>query len=359
MLKSLSIYGPALGLVILMAILAICVDWYLDIIWFYIYGTQLIAASSAALIAILCLIFFRVAQFARRRIDHPLRRVGQEILNTERLVALSIPVVAAPLFLAGFTTVKSSMVNIVGFRWDPFLTDVDHAVFGVDPWIITHRLFSSITPALDWLYASWAIVLVGAQVGVALLCRPATNARFHFAMFSTWLLGGIVLAYCLSSAGPCFADLISADLAHRFSGLRAAFETENSGRSIVFLAQDYLRSSHASHVISRGSGISAMPSMHVAATAIYVFAAWSVPVLRWVAVAFSLLIWIGSIHFGLHYAMDGVVGYAVAGLCWAVSGSWALPAICLSREPFAKLTPATLGNDGRYLETRREPGSDM
>lgn len=331
-----------------MILLAICADFYLDLIWFYIFNAQFFAAASVALIAILCFMFVRVVQCALRKIDDPLRVIGREIFNAERLVALSIPVVAAPLFLAGFSTVKSSMVNIIGFSWDALLADVDRAIFGVDPWIITHRIFSSITPVLDWLYVSWGLVLIVIQIAVALVCQPAFNARFQFAMLFTWLLGGIVLAYCLSSAGPCFADLVNTDLEQRFSGLRAALEGAGSGRPMAFLAQDYLRNNYANHLIAQGSGISAMPSVHVASTAIYVFAFWRVRALRWAAVTFSALIWIGSIHFGLHYAVDGVVGYAVAGLCWAVSGSRPFLAIFSGRGPFDQFNPSPIADAGRY-----------
>jgi membrane-associated phospholipid phosphatase len=86
----------------------------------------------------------------------------------------------------------------------------------------------------------------------------------------------------------------------------------------------------------KGSGISAMPSMHIATATIFVLAArrtaWLVP-----AVTFWAMTFIGSVYLGYHYAVDAPVAAVVAALCWAASARLfhERPANETPREAFA------------------------
>ena len=65
------------------------------------------------------------------------------------------------------------------------------------------------------------------------------------------------------------------------------------------------------------SGISAMPSMHMASStllALYGFrhARWS----GWLLTAFAALILIGSVQLAWHYAIDSYAGALLAVACW-------------------------------------------
>ena len=69
------------------------------------------------------------------------------------------------------------------------------------------------------------------------------------------------------------------------------------------------------------SGISAMPSLHVAIAVFVLLVARSAP--KWLSLpflAYVVLIMMGSVHLGWHYAIDGYVGAALAVLCWWVAG---------------------------------------
>ena len=71
-------------------------------------------------------------------------------------------------------------------------------------------------------------------------------------------------------------------------------------------------------------GVSAMPSMHVGTTILFILCAREAKIvwLQRFAWVFSALIFLGSIHLGWHYAVDGYAGALVALLCWKLSGLW-------------------------------------
>ena len=105
----------------------------------------------------------------------------------------------------------------------------------------------------------------------------------------------------------------------RFHGLRDALATTLSVDQAPRSTQIYLASAYQIPRAVPGGGISAMPSMHLGACSIYVIAAWRS---RWIipALLFWAIIFIGSVHFGFHYAVDGIVAAMIAGLCWWGAG---------------------------------------
>ena len=85
--------------------------------------------------------------------------------------------------------------------------------------------------------------------------------------------------------------------------------------------QGYLLAIHEARATGIGGGISAMPSMHVVLAALWAFAGWHLSrVLGAVLTVYTALIWVGSVHLGWNYAVDGIVSLAVLAGIWAVAG---------------------------------------
>jgi hypothetical protein len=75
-----------------------------------------------------------------------------------------------------------------------------------------------------------------------------------------------------------------------------------------------------------GAGISAMPSLHVGIAVFAVFVAFRQTPRMWmraIALAYATVIYVGSIHLGWHYALDGIVGGAGVALIWLACGRFA------------------------------------
>jgi membrane-associated phospholipid phosphatase len=183
-------------------------------------------------------------------------------------------------------------------------------------WRLTRDVLgSSQTPVWEWFYSvGWGAVFFISGNAVALYASRRFVGTFFTAMFASWLIGGCLMAYIFSAAGPVFAPAFDPALGARFGPLRDVLSA-SLGDSPIGFTQHYLLSAIRSHVAVKGGGISAMPSMHLAAASIYVLAARGT---RWLspAVLFWLIIFVASGYFGYHYWVDGIVAAIVAAACW-------------------------------------------
>lgn len=225
------------------------------------------------------------------------------------------------LCLAAFTAYKHDFSGLVTFFADPLFARVDATIHFGDPW----REARSVP--LPWLldrllysfYSQLWIVLVAVIVIVAAwLENAAARQRYFTALMATALLLGVVVRLAGSSAGPVFYDrLFDPDL---FEDLMESLKASNAGPDMLQIT-DYLYESYTSKQTVVGSGISAMPSFHVAMVTLNALFLWSLN--RWVgAVAwlYAALIMFGSVYFGWHYAIDGYVSIAAVLLIWRWAG---------------------------------------
>jgi membrane-associated phospholipid phosphatase len=134
----------------------------------------------------------------------------------------------------------------------------------------------------------------------------AEKSAMMLSYFTLWSVVGPLIHALLPAAGPVFfAQMGYGD---RFAGLHGSPETQH--------LTDYLWAVYSGTGFGPGSGISAMPSMHIATTA-WMIIGFYVLARRWIApmAIAGLLIFLLSISLGWHYAMDGIVGATSAVLC--------------------------------------------
>lgn len=258
---------------------------------------------------------------ARLQVANPARALAARL--RDRMLLLALPMLVLPLFLASYTINKTGIASLVGFGWDAALTSLDVAIFGTDPWRLTHAVIGPLgTRLLEFCYAiGWGMAFAFTAPMVALYGSVRLVGRFYLAMMLTWLIGGNLLAYLFASAGPVLAQHSTPSLAERFAPLRQALERLLPDDSLIRGTQDYLNASIGQPFVISGGGISAMPSMHVATVVIYALAArgtrWWWPALAMIGVTV-----VGSVHFGFHYSTDALLGAVVAWLAWRAAGRW-------------------------------------
>ena len=85
--------------------------------------------------------------------------------------------------------------------------------------------------------------------------------------------------------------------------------------------QQFLWDSFTSGELVTGAGISAMPSMHVVTSLLIALVCWRISRPLGVAmVIFLVVILIGSVHLGYHYAIDGYAAIVITLAIWSGVG---------------------------------------
>jgi hypothetical protein len=266
------------------------------------------------------------------RTVNPFRGLWAIVRSHIRSPALAIagvaPILLVPVLMASFGTLKMLMPLVRDFTWDDSLAAADRLLFfGYQPWQFTHSLFGSpfLTDLIDTAYTDWVLALYTAVLGYALFAPRYERARFFLSFAASWLLIGVVGSYAFASAGPCYAQLVGTLSAPEFAPLMAKLKAIHEGDYLLnaYYWQEVLWRHHSRHEYGFAMGISAMPSMHNAIAVLY--ALTTSRMARFIKVAawsYAALIFIGSIHLGWHYAIDGIgAGLMVWGI-WAAAGRY-------------------------------------
>lgn len=319
---------------------AATISFFTGVVASNVFAPYLGAWASLTLISILIWAFVDVAKMAKARVDQPLKRLPKSLVIQQKLFLL--PAFIFPIFIGAYTWAKCSIPFVVGYGWEKFWADTDAAFFGMDGWQLLHTLFpASLAQTWTFFYAvvwGFALGIVGSLVSA--FASHRFTATFFTAMMLSWFVGGFVLAYAIPAAGPVFANLVDPSLADRFVPLRERLLAILGPDDVVMRTQRYLAAGIKHKFAIKGGGISAMPSMHIATSTIFVLAAgksrWLLP-----SVLFWMLTFLGSVYLGYHYAVDAPVALLVAIICWKIA-QFAFGDSAALNKPFAKQANAAI-----------------
>ncbi|RUU06817.1 hypothetical protein EOD23_12380 [Mesorhizobium sp. USDA-HM6] len=231
--------------------------------------------------------------------------------------------IVAGLFVlcaAAFSTIKHVTPLYVPFFADPFLAWLDATIHAGDPWRLTHTVFPpQLEPSLFILYGPlWFIQMVGIVLVAAFINDGAYRARYFFSLLLVAVILGSVIRIIGSSAGPIFFErIVGTD---RFNELMFALAATPSGKAMI-TTSDYLYTSYAHNRTVFGTGIAAMPSLHVAVAFLNALflSRFRRGIKYWGWFYFSAIMF-GSVYFGWHYAIDGYFSIIATIVIWRYSG---------------------------------------
>jgi hypothetical protein len=262
------------------------------------------------------------------RPPRPISFVGtglwRDCFSPERLCSAILALTLLFLHATAFSFYKCLIPDIQPFAWDGWLSSCDAKLhFGSQPWEYLQQLtrFPWFTLSIDFCYVLWAIVI---PFGMTCFAIGNWNSRLRMQVLLTsvlaWFLLGNVVATAISSAGPCYYQHVAgvadpyAPLMQYLTRIDDQFDTYARG------IQSWLWDNFRDHNTSLGCGVSAMPSMHVGTTMLLALAAWSINRILGAALfVYTVIIMIGSVHLGWHYAVDGYVAIVgVVAIWWCV-----------------------------------------
>ena len=272
-----------------------------------------------------------ILMLIKHRPEHPLQFVWADLyaahFSPRRVLSAIPPFFLLPAVFSVVMSIKRMIPLIHPFNWDPTLATIDtwlHA--GFHPWELLQPVLGHpfVTVAIAHAYSvPWFLLVLLTQFWCIFSADPRRQ-QFLLTLVLTWVLLGNGMAAAFASVGPCFYD--------QFVQGPNPFEAQmvylagvaDTHQLLSAMAQEYLWSAYQSDFLRLGSGISAMPSMHLAIGTLMVLWVWHRGrILRTIGLAYLVVLQIGSVHLAWHYAIDGYVAIAGTLTIWRIVG-WLL-----------------------------------
>lgn len=287
----------------------------LMLIGLFVFGTTCIFYPLAVLVLV------RPA----RPVAHILRGWREHFFTLER-VSLALPaLILLPLLLSLYTSMKMLIPVFDPYTWDLPLAAFDRWLHGgTDPWQLLQPLLGEplVTHAINVVYNLWFFIVYGVTLWQVFQTRDLQLRNQYLLSFVlAWALLGTLIASLLASGGPVYYQHFAGGEDPFVPLMAYLYEVNESYPIWALQAQEMLWQAHNDRGVTLGGGISAMPSLHVATALLCALVAWRHSrVLGWAMIAFVVLILLGSVHLGWHYAVDGYASLLLTPLLWWISG---------------------------------------
>lgn len=295
------------------------------------YDAFFTAAVGFGAIALLVVLFrARLAVPAGRSSSDAYREAWSSVRNkyftplycANALIAL----LAAPFALSVFSAAKQTIPVLHAFSWDARIARLGSIIHGgrdLSQWIDPALRHPMLTLVLDRYYhVFWPSLMVGAFVFATLMPASPLRRRYLVAALLVFLIVGNLAALFLSSAGPAYYANVVVGPADPYGALMQYLHSVDARYGLISAAdQRSLWFAYSRGLEGFGAGISAMPSVHIASATLCALFGAALDKRLGIALGLAvLLMFVGSVNLGWHYALDGYVGAALAYAIWLFAG---------------------------------------
>lgn len=330
LLQSLHAHGVIIAIIVLYAAASVIIAHHFavsDKTSITLYSNNLKIMGASYLLCFFCGHALYVTFWVRpeKLFKYYYNDVRQNYLTSQR-VMIALPILFfLPIYFSAFTSFKTILPDLNPYSWDQVFVEWDRFVHGGTlPWQWLQPTFGRplITSIINFFYHLWLFVMYGILYWqIFSLKKPVLRMRFFLSFILIWIILGTIGAISLSSAGPCYYGRITGQ-ADPFKPLMDYLYAAQDFFPVRALhVQEMLWETYENKGIGFGSGITAMPSMHVSTTTLFALFGWHYNrKLGWALTIFAALILLGSVHLGWHYAIDGYIAILGTWLIWITAG---------------------------------------
>ena len=242
-------------------------------------------------------------------------------LTARSLAGVAIIFLLAPLFKSAFASFKQTIPLLHPFSWDLAFMRLDYVLhFGQHPWMLLKTIldYPLLVRIIDYFYVFWFVILAVQCLWMAWTRRRRLRRCFFISTLLVWILLGSGLGTLFSSAGPCYFSQMTDAAPNPYSPLMTRLMEIGEIEPLWALEnQQGLWEFHNDGTWYSFGGISAMPSIHLAMSMIFVMVAFNFGKLPgYFSIVYLLIMQIGSVILGWHYAVDGYAGILLAAAIW-------------------------------------------
>lgn len=245
----------------------------------------------------------------------------KRFLSIESISRFIIIFSIIPLFICSYSSLKQAIPLFHGFSSDMFLYQIDKVIhLNNSPWEIIHPIigYPAITRFIDFCYVAWGSIFAYSLLYMACHSDRRLRLGFFISLASSWIIIGNILAMAFSSAGPCYFSEATGATINPYTPLFEYLRGIPNLQAVNI--QSLLWKTFQTGYFMPLGGISAMPSMHVSVAVLLALLYRKINKwLGWIMIGFAIIIQIGSIHLGWHYAADGYISAALTILIWKVT----------------------------------------
>ncbi len=227
----------------------------------------------------------------------------------------------------GFYFVQKSLIHVLHpYAWDDFFIAADRFLhFGHLPneFIVPLTRALSLGPVLDVLYFLW-FVMMYLSMGYGLFWDGDLKRRLRFlwCFLLSWILLGSVLGTWFSAAGPLFYHDFFPSRPDPYADFVEYIAT--AGKHDFPMAQwsgEHLLMWTTNGDLVNLNAVAAFPSMHIAIAWLAMLYGFSINRRAGYAGAvFCVAIYLATVLFGFHYALDSYVSIICVSLMWWAAG---------------------------------------